>query len=681
MRFLFPGFLFALLAVAIPIIIHLFNFRRFKKVYFSNVRFLKSIDEQTSSRKNLKNKLILISRILAVIFLVLAFARPYKTNTDQTVFQNSRAVSIYIDNSYSMEGINKEGTLFDEARRRAKEIASTYSLNDKFQILTNDFEGKHQRFYNYDDFANAVDEIKISPAVKNLNQILSRQKDLFLNETNSSKTSYLISDFQKNLVSTELFQADSAVDIRLIRVRSNTIPNISIDSVWITSAIIKPGEAGKIVARFRNNSDADATNIPVKLIINEQQRAIGNVNIKARGIENDTLSFSGLSAGWKSAEISITDYPMIFDDRFYFSFNVKSELKILAINGDQVNPYLRALYHSDKYFNFQNTSAGNINYSGLNQQSVLILNEVGDFSSGFIQQLKLYVEKGGNLVILPSLELDLLGLKELLINLKTDIPLKVITAETKVSGVNLQHPLFKGVFETTPKNMNLPLVKKYLQYSSLSKTNKQSLLSLPGYETFLSEYRLGKGKIYLLAVPLNDQSGNFPRHSIFVPVMYQISMLSSQDQLLYSTIGTDQTVEIPRITLDKNQLLTLKKNNFETIPDLRQTPSGTQVYVADQIKEPGNYKLFKSDSLIANLSFNQTGKESDLSYATDEELLARLPKNKASMINSDSVAIQKSIKSPNLGIELWKLCIILALLGLAAEIFLIHIFQTKVAKN
>ena len=108
MRFLAPGFLFALLAIAIPIIIHLFNFRKFKKVYFSNVRFLKLVQIQTSSRQHLKDRLILASRILALTFLVFAFARPYIPNPDQKNAYQEQVVSIFIDNSYSMETLNKE---------------------------------------------------------------------------------------------------------------------------------------------------------------------------------------------------------------------------------------------------------------------------------------------------------------------------------------------------------------------------------------------------------------------------------------------------------------------------------------------------------------------------------------------------------------------------------------------
>src|SRR6195952_2084741 len=178
MHFLYPAFLFALLSLVIPVIIHLFNFRRYQKVYFSNVQFLKEIQEQQASRRNLKERLILASRLLAIFFLVLAFARPYIPGKNAANAGKLQTVSIFVDNSYSMQTINREGTLLDEAKRRAKEIASAYSINDSFQLLTQDFEGKHQRLLSRDEFNDAVDAVKISPQSRSLQQIITRQQSL-----------------------------------------------------------------------------------------------------------------------------------------------------------------------------------------------------------------------------------------------------------------------------------------------------------------------------------------------------------------------------------------------------------------------------------------------------------------------------------------------------------------------
>jgi hypothetical protein len=680
MRFLFPGFLFALTAVAIPIIIHLFNFRKFKKVYFSNVRFLKQIEQQTSSRKNLQNLLVLASRILAIVFMVLAFARPYFPEKNASDLLNPRVVSVFIDNSFSMETVNREGTLLDEAKRRAKEIASAYSLNDKFQILTNDFEGKHQRLLNYDEFVNAIDEIKISGSNRNVSQIIERQKDIFADEPNSLKTIYLISDFQKNMLSPTILQADSSINLRLVRLKSNSLPNISIDSVWFISPIHRLGQAEKLVVKLRNNSDKRSENIPIKLLVNKQQKAIGNISIDARATSSDTLSFSSSNPRWQGAEISITDFPVVFDDRFYFSYRVQESLKVLTINGGELNPYLQAVYRSDPFFRMENVSAGNINYSQLGNYPLIILNEVSDFSSGLVQQLKQYTEHGGSIMVLPSLNPNFSGLTELLKNLGTDFPEQLVITDTRVASINLQHPVFRDVFDRIPQQLDLPAAKKYIQYTSQSRTSRQNILELPGKRVFFAEYDLGKGKIYISAVPLRDEAGNFARHSVFVPLMYRVALLGLHDNRLFYTIGKDQTIEIPRVNLNANQTLRIKSRQFEAIPDVRQSENATRLFVADQVKVAGNYELTKGDSVIANLSFNDSGSESDLSYLSDKELLDQFDKNKPVIINASEGSLQNEVKSANQGTQLWKLCLILALVFLAAEILLIRFFRTSQIK-
>src|SRR5690349_16450291 len=122
MTFVSPVFLWALAAVAVPIIIHLFNFRRYKKVYFTNVKFLKELQQESKSKSRLKEILILIARCLAITCLVLAFCQPVipdKNNTQKT--SGATAISLYIDNSFSMVNITKQGPLFDLARNHARE--------------------------------------------------------------------------------------------------------------------------------------------------------------------------------------------------------------------------------------------------------------------------------------------------------------------------------------------------------------------------------------------------------------------------------------------------------------------------------------------------------------------------------------------------------------------------------
>jgi hypothetical protein len=580
-----------------------------------------------------------------------------------------------------MEAQNKEGMLLDEAKRRAKEIASAYSLNDKFQILTNDFEGKDQRLLSLEDFQNAVDAVEISPAQKNINQIISRQKDVFQKEPNSRKTIYLISDFQKNTLAEQAISADSAFAIRLVRIKSNPQPNISIDSLWFSTAIHKPGDFEKIIVRLKNNSEEEAINIPIKLFIDKDQKALGSLSIKARSTAIDTLTFSGLNSGWKEAFVEITDYPLVFDDKFYFSFKVEESMPVLIINGTTENNYLNALFQSDTFFKLTNTSSGTINYAALDTYPLIILNELADLSAGLSQQLQAYCKRGGSLMVFPELDGDQSGLKKFLQGLNTDLPEQIVSQDKRVSIINLQHPLFAGVFEKANQKMDLPSVKKYVRYSSLSKTNRKNILELPGNQLFLSEYRFGMGKIYLSAVALNDESTNFAKHAIFLPIMYQAALLSIRNQQLFYDLNAEQVIDLPKIILNPNQTLKLKKQGFETIPDLRQNDHLSQILIADQIRQSGSYQLFKGDSLLAILSLNNGGSESDLSYASNQEINANFDARKPEMIETEGGSIENRIKSVNQGTSLWKVCLILALIFFATETLLIRFYNKTQIKT
>ena len=132
-----PQILYALLALAIPIIIHLFNFRKHEKVYFSSIRFLEEIKTQNKKKRNIKNLLILLSRIFALLFLILAFAKPYIPNENNSDEKNN--IFIYIDNSFSMNAISEDGRLLDIAKNTSNDVINTFPKTTKFYLLTNDF--------------------------------------------------------------------------------------------------------------------------------------------------------------------------------------------------------------------------------------------------------------------------------------------------------------------------------------------------------------------------------------------------------------------------------------------------------------------------------------------------------------------------------------------------------------
>ena len=679
MNFLYPGFLFALFSIAIPVIIHLFNFRKFKKVYFSNVAFLKEIKEQNSSQEKLKNLLILASRILAIIFLVLAFARPFIPSGSKHDQSKGNTVSVYIDNSYSMEAVNKEGNLLDEAKRKTKEIVKAFPLNDRFQLLTNDFEGKHQRLLNADELLRAVDEVKISAASRTLQQVINRQQSIFTGASN--RFSYVISDFQKGFAGNTAILTEKNTSISLIKLKSNHLPNVAVDSVWLLSPVHQVNATEKVVIRLKNYGDEEAKNVPVKLIVNNQQKAISSLTIAAGQTSRDTLSFSGLSLGWQKGQVSIKDFPLTFDDGLNFSFKVSADQKVLSINGTSSEKYIRALFNSDPYFKLTEMSESNINYSALSNYSLIVLNGLNNPSSGLASSLKLYAENGGSVVVFPSMDSSIEVYSKFLADLNLPAVAALNTTPTKVSAIELKNSLFKDVFESLPQKLDLPQVTRYFTFLENSNSNKENLLQLPANKLFFARYPQKSGQIYLAATGLNAKDSNLPEHPVFVPLLYKIAFASVREQPLFYTVMKDNVLESNKINLSNNQSLRLVGDNFEIIPEIRQSNDKTRLYTADQIKKSGFYDLKQADSLISVIAFNDNRIESDMHYDERSDLNKVITKEQATILDPTIDPVAAAVSAKNNGTELWKLCLILSVVFLGIEILLVRFYNINKHSN
>ena len=670
MNFLYPGFLFLLLAVAIPILIHLFNFRKFKKVYFSNVQFLKSAKDEQAAVSKLNDILILICRILVITFLTLAFAQPYFSEGEGDNRQAGNLVNIYIDNSYSMEAVNKDGNLLDEAKRKAKELGKQYGLNDRYQLTTNDFEGRHQRLVSYQELLKLIDEIKISPVQRNLQQVIQRQQAS--DEGKRNIYNYILSDFQHSFAGKKPLITEKDRHISFIRIQANTVPNIVVDSLWSLSPAHKPGEEEKFVVLLRNYGEEPAKGIALKLLVNNQQRAAARVDVPAGLSIMDTLTFSGLSAGWQKAVLTIKDYPIVFDDELKFTFKVGTGLNILQISGDPQEKYISSLFKADQYFKLTVMPESNIAYSSFSNYELIVLSGLKTPSSGLGQQLKNYVQNGGSVVIFPDLNADISLFSSFLKGLSLP-PVTTLGKDTvTVSAIDLKSDLFNDVFDDVPSKIDLPRLNRYFNYLKRNASTREDLMDLPSGQPFFSRYQLGAGSIYLSATSLDNKDSNLPQHPVFVPLLYKIAFNSVQRQPLYYTIGKNNLLSSVQLMVNPAEPLRLTSKNQEIIPEVRQVPGKTLLYIADQVRTAGFYELLKAKALISTYAFNENRAESDMHYASDSEL-EQLTGENIKVINSHTTAVTAAVE--NNRTELWKLCLVLCAVFLAVEALLIRFFN------
>lgn len=675
MQFLYPAFLFALAALAIPIILHLFYFRRFKKIYFTNVRFLKEVKEETSARSKLRNLLVLLMRLLALTFLVLAFAQPFIPQ-DVEVKQGRKAVSIFIDNSFSMSALSQDVPLLDKAKQRAGEIVRAYNVEDEFQILTNDFEGRHQRLVGSEDAQALIDEIEIGPSVRELSNVLARQKQALSNAGAEIEVAYIISDFQKNITDLGNYQ-DSTFEINLVPLQAVQERNISIDSVWFEAPVQMLNQANSLVVQVRNLSNENVDNIRLSLKHEGQTKPVGTLSIPALSSTLDSVNIAILRTGWHEAELAITDYPVQFDDTYFFAFKVEEQVNVLAINEETPNRYLEAAFGGIANFRLTDMPSRNIDYSQFPSYQFIVLNELVSISSGLAFELNQYVNNGGNILVFPPRNANTGSYQSFLAAFPANELLNFEEQERSVGYINTDEFIFKDVFENRSANLKLPASTGNFKLSAYSDRKEEQLLTYRDGAPYLSKYQVGKGHLYLCASPLNEDYNNLVRNAeIFIPMLYKMAVSAGKARPIAYTIGKNEVITADHRGGGTEIVYKLKGLQGEFIPEQRVV--GAQVFLGinNQIRRAGFFDLFLTEGeTLGKFAFNYDRKESRLEYFNPAELREIVGPGINIIDVRDTAVLTSRIEERSQGVVLWRLCLILALTFLAMEVLLLRLWK------
>jgi hypothetical protein len=687
MQFVFPAFLAALAVLAIPVIIHLFYFRRFKKVYFTNVRFLKEVKEETSNRQKLRNLLVLLMRCLAIAAMVLAFAQPFIPLSSE-VKKGERAVSVYVDNSFSMNALSQNAPLLELAKQRARDIVNAYGVEDRFQILTNDFEGRDQRLVSKEDALDRIEEIRTSPASRDISKVLTRQQQCLNTGKQENKIAYVVSDFQTNIADVTAFR-DTLIEVNLVPMRAVQERNVSVDSVWFESPVQILNQPANLLVKLGNRSDEEASEIRLSLRHDGQAKPVGSISIPARQSRLDTVSFNILHPGWHEAKLSVTDYPVQFDDDYYLTFYVAERINVLSVNGLQPNKYLDNAFLGAKYFRLDNANAGALDYSKFSNYQLIVLNELPAVSSGLANELKTFAQNGGNVLVFPAQTADLNSYNLFLQNFNAGNLGAFEPTPRQASEINTEEFVFKDVFLNKSANLRLPATQGNFK---IAPARGEYILTYRDGSALLAKYPQGEGALYFSAAPLNEQVNDLVRNGeIFVPMLFKMAIAGTKGRQIAYTIGKDEVLEAKhQVSARGETIYKLRRQaenepttnneqpstNNEFIPEQRILGSKVLLTPGTQVRDAGWYRLhLQGDSTLAEFAFNYDRKESDLTYKTDDALAEGLPKNMKVLAENAEANFSQVVDEQERGIVLWRWCVIFALLFLALEVLFLRLWK------
>jgi len=682
MSFLFPAFLFALLALAIPVIIHLFNFKRYKTVYFSNVPLLKLIKQESRKKSQLKQLLIMLARIMAIASLVFAFSRPYIPSGNRTKIAAQKVVKIYINNSFSMKAEGEKGQILEQAKIKAIEIANSYPANTQFLILTNDFIPGNQFPLNKEQFIKQVAEIKDCPRSPKLSDVYSQAiGNISSSAKKTQKTLYVLSDFQKNSTNIESIKSDSSVWTYLYPFIAGKTNNLLIDSCWFETPGRKIGQAEKLFVRIKNLSGQAYQNIPIRLTINDSLKAISNINIAAQEESVQELNYTNNSQGIQLCKVELDDYPIIFDNSYFMSYQVRGKLRALGISNPQNNgsDYLKALFAEDELISYDEVPENNAPVSQFRNYQCIFLINTQNISSGLKSELTSFVERGGTLVIFPNKMKIYEEYNALLSALNSKTIAGFDTVSMAISEINYNHELYREVFKKQENEADLPVIKGFASYANQMQKQETSLLKFRNGKNALSTHSFGDGTVYTFAFPLNPTNFNFVRHIIFVPTVYNMVLNSGEPQkYAYTTENEDAVILNQNPNSGELKIVNvLTKDEFRT--SVRSHGTGKKQLIVDDLsKEAGHYLIKDGDETIQSISYNFTRKESVPEFYTEDELRKQIDSKEFrqfQVIESSNASFSETVQNLNNDKQLWKYFIVLAIFFLACEMAVIRFWK------
>ena len=668
MKFLYPEFLFGLLALAIPIIIHLFNFRKSKRVFFSSTRFLENIKKTTSQKRKLKHYLILLSRLLFLTFLVLAFAQPFLPSLDKN--PQAENVYVYLDNSSSMSNrVSGTTTSMELGMDYLSAILELYPTNTSYRFLTNEFAPFSNTLKSRDEIEELLTELRLSTTSRSLPEAYLRLTANPMQQISGNKDVYIISDFQKSTIGNpDLLDFDSLDQIFIAPIQFDQTKNVFVDTVYLSDPFLVANQKNQLNVVLKNLGLEDATELPLKLFINEIQTSNSVVSIPAGDQELITFEISYGLERVNKCRISFEDYPVTFDNDFYFVLRLENKIDVLEISSESTRSNIAQVYGNAVLFNYSRQDAANIDYSLIRQNDLVIVNGLNSIDNSLALELTNHRAQGGSLLIIPGANPEIESYRNIIATVRNA---PADTTRVSISMPDLDDPFFENIFERTNEQFDLPYASPVIGWSG----QQTDLLRLRNNINFLSGFR-SAGMTFVLAAPLSDQFTNFHRHALFVPVMYRMASLSKTSfEAPYYNINLP-VIRLKPDSMNRQDIFKLHEVNEanELIPNQRISGNELIMEMPKNVLQAGFYELKRGNDIKSVLAFNLDKNESNLEQMDISEIRSSFGQkdNVTIFDTNDADNFSNEVKKNKFGVPLWKYAIILALLFLLAEVLLIR---------
>lgn len=678
MTFLNPAILFGLIAASIPIIIHLLNLRKLKKIDFSTLQFLKELQKNKIRKIKIKQWLLLALRVLIILAIVTAFARPTLVGVSiggTTSAAKTTAVFI-LDDTFSMSVVDQNGSYFNQAKEAIKNVLTQFEEGDEFGLVLVSHQPEELIWTsNIARFSEEISSTKISFASGKLNNAIVKAAELISEANNFNKEIYLFTDFQKGRLANENELTDlkeqlgEQVRLYSFNYSGKEVFNFGIDDLKINTQIFEKDKPIKFEAVVKNYSDRLKENLVVSLFINGDRLAQQSVNLSPGEIKIANLEASAKNYGYNEVIAEIEEDDILEDNTRYTSFFIPEKISVLILYDNiQDTKLVEAALKSvsqQNYFELTIKKVEQISGTQLNNYQVIILISSNFANAG--NKLKEFTNSGKGLTIFPSSDFNSPNFISSLKSINVSVPGGFVKLDEGQSinfnEIDFNHPVFENIFvEDKKRQVESP---DFFSYYKINPAGKgKTIISLEDESSFLSEYSVSEGKVFLFNSSPLFSWNDFPIKSIFAPlvtksVMYLSSKNSSDNNYL---AGESINVNFSERTLP--QIKVIKPENNQDVINIDDLQTANFIFY-DNTFITGNYEFFSGGKLLSVANVNNDPVESITEYLSESEFEDYLTKinfgGKYIPIDKNENPTQLILQA-RFGSELWRYFVILAIL-------------------
>ncbi len=671
--------LWALAAIAVPILIHFLTRRKLRVVAVSTIAFLKRLERENIRRLKLRQLLLLLLRMLIVALLVLAFARPTLRQQTSALAQRARATAVIIlDNSMSMAAAPDGVSLLSSARKHTQSIASMFASGDELHLITAAQPAKivaGSPFLEQEKFLEAVSAAPQTWANTDLNAAFALGRDILSRSRNVNRELYLLSDGRAELSA----QAPELPGVRAYALHDGETGNnnLTLSDAKLANQIFERGKSFEVVATVANTGANEARNQLVHLYLNGKRVAQQTVDVPGQSQRSVTLRAVPDSVGFMSGKVMLEDDALVLDNVRHFTFHIPSRRRILAVSERvEALAYLRAVLHDESAgHTWKEIAAKDFSAERLENYEVLVLENVARLPEGMAGRLVQFITAGGGVIFFPGSEVDLRHYNETLFaqtNLgafgETLGSLEARENFFKLGQIDFSHPLFANVFEKNAKGPQIESPQFRFAVQLRLNAGAKSVLDFSNGHPFLVERQIGRGKMLAFTSAPDPRWSDFAFKGVFAPLLHRSAayvMQNNETQQESARIGEELTTIL---RAPAEEVFVELPNGERLQAPVNVVGQNYQVRVPET-DLPGFYTLWNKDQVLHKWAVNFSAEEMSANIVAQEKLAAALGVKEIVELPKDG-DLRASIESARYGSELWRWFLLAAIIAMIVEMLL-----------